>query len=88
MADAPQTLTAAQSASNMVITTGANTAVRALTVARPPTSGTMLFVRNNCSVNGITVQFSSGTATATILPSTSALVYGDGTNAQILMVGT
>lgn len=88
MADAPQTVSAANSVKNMIRATGANTAVRALTLTRPPTAGAMVFVRNDCTANGITVQFSSGAATATIAPATSVLVAGDGTNAFIMMTGT
>lgn len=87
MADAPQTVSAANSISNVIIVTGANTGVRALTLSTPPTAGNMKLIRNNCTVFGITVQFSSGLATATIPPGTSAIVDGDGTNAEIIMTG-
>lgn len=88
MADAPQTLSAANSTAQMIRCTGANTAVRALTLTTLPTAGKLKVIRNDCTANGITVQFSSGAATATIPPGTSALVCGDGTNAFIMMTGT
>lgn len=87
MADAPQTLSDVDSQKNIILTTGANTAVRALTINAPPTAGTIKFIRNNCTVSGITVQFATGAATATILPATSAIVAGDATNAVIIMTG-
>lgn len=83
MADTNQTINAANSANNVLITTGANTAVRAVTSSRAPTLGAVVFVQNNCTTNGITFQFATGSATATIPPGTSATVYGDGTNAVL-----
>ncbi len=87
MGDAPQTISAANSIKNMILCTGNNTGIRALTLTRPPTAGAMVIVRNNCTGFGVTVQFSSGSATATIVTGTSALIAGDGTNAVIMMSG-
>lgn len=88
MADAPQTISAANSVKTCIRTTGANTLVRALTISTAPTEGVLKLVRNDCTGSGITVQFSSGAATGTILPGTSAWVAGNGTNAFIMMLGT
>jgi hypothetical protein len=88
MADAAQTISVANSAANIITTTGANTAVRALTISLPPANGTIKIIRNNCTTNGITVKFLTGAATATIPPATSAVVVADGTNAIIQMSGT
>lgn len=88
MADAPQTINAANSQKNIIIATGANSGVRALTISTAPNAGVIKFIRNNCTVFGITVQFSTGSATGTILPGTSAIVIADGTNAVVLMTGT
>lgn len=87
MADAPQTVSPANTIKNIIFATGVNSAVRALTLSCPPTAGQMKIVRNNCTVFGITVQFNSGAATATIPPGASAVVIGDGVNAQIAMLG-
>ncbi len=46
-------------------------------------NGVFAFIKNTCTAFGITVQFSTGAATATIPPGAEAMVYGDGTNAQI-----
>ncbi len=82
--------TAAESANNMIIVSGiAFTADRTLTLTRPPTNGTRIEIRNNAAPGafGVTVQFASGAATAAILPGTSAVIVGDGTNAVILILG-
>lgn len=88
MADADQVISAANSKNNLFVTTGVNTGVRALTLTTPPAVGALKIVRCNCTGNGITVQFLSGAATATIAPATAAVIYGDGTNAQILLLGS
>ncbi len=89
MADAPQTVGPIDSICNMFRTTGANTGVRALTLTRLADPGTMVFVRNDCTGSGITVQFGAGAATATIPPNTSALITGGAAGAAfILMTGT
>lgn len=88
MADAPQTISAANSINNVIIVTGTNTAVRALTISCAPTAGTTKIIDNQTVNFGITAQFISGSATGTIAPGTSAIVYGDGTNAQLLGCGT
>lgn len=88
MADAPQTISSVNSKANIYIITGTNSAIRALTLTRPPASGAIIFVRNNCTTFGITVQFVTGSSTGTILPGTSAVITGDGTDAILLMTGT
>lgn len=87
MADANQTLSVANSAKNIVITTGALTTTRTLTISLSPTSGVMKFFRNNCTGGSVTVQFLTGTG-VTIAAGASALIYADGTNAAVLMTGT
>jgi hypothetical protein len=87
MADAPQTLSVANSAAGVVVVTGTNTAVRALTISCAPTSGALKLIDNQCIGGGITVQFLTGTATATIPIGCRAIVYGDGTNANAIILG-
>lgn len=88
MADAPKTVSVANSIKTFHRATGTNTAVRALTISCAPTDGTLKVVRNDCTVFGITVQFLTGAATGTIAPGASALVTADGVNAFIMMTGT
>lgn len=87
MADAAQAPSAANSAANLIVTTGANTAYRALTLARTPSAGSLVFLDGQTTGFGVTVQFSSGTATPQIPPGAKAIVTSDGTNAQLLAVG-
>ena len=88
MADANQTVSAANSVANIIEVTGALTAQRALTLTRPPSSGAMVIVNNKCTGGfGITIAFSSGTA-FTIASGKCAIVYGDGTNAQGFTITT
>lgn len=86
MADAPQTISATNSLNNTIQTTGANTAVRALTINIAPTAGLRKYIKNSCTGSGITVQFSSGTATATIAAGACGYVVASGGNA--LWLGT
>lgn len=87
MNDQNTVMPATGSSNTLLLITGINTQVRALTLSTPPAAGVLKFIRNNCSVFGITVKFVSGAATATIPPGSSALICGDGTNAVILMSG-
>lgn len=84
MADAPKTINPANSINNIITVTGVNSTVRALTISCAPTNGTMKIIKNSCTSNGITVQFLTGSATSTIAVGKSAIVWGDGTNAQML----
>lgn len=84
MADAPQTLTATEGLNNSIETTGANTAVRALTINIAATSGLRKYYKNSCTGFGCTIQFASGTATATIAPGASGFVVVTGGNAKWL----
>ena len=87
MADANQTLSVANSAKNIVVTTGALTATRTLTLSVSPTAGVLKFFRNSCTGGSVTVQWLTGTG-VTIAAGASALISSDGTDATILMNGT
>ncbi len=88
MADADQVVSAANSAKNIIITTGSNSTVRALTISVTPTAGLFKLIRNNCTTSGITVKWLTGAATATIPVNSSVIVGSDGTDCIILMSGT
>lgn len=84
MGDGNVTISNANSANHIYIVTGTNTGVRALTIGCTPTTGAWKIVSNQCVGFGITVQFSTGAPTATIPIGKSAIVYGDGTDAQLI----
>jgi hypothetical protein len=84
MADTPQTISATNGLNNTIETTGNNTAVRALTINIAATNGLRKYIKNSCTTNGITVQFATGTATATIAPGASGFVVVTGGNAKWL----
>lgn len=86
MADAPRTISAANSANHIIIATGALTAARLLTLTCAPTAGGWKFINNQCSGFSLQVGFSSGSA-VTIAVGKNAIVYGDGVNAQVITVG-
>ncbi len=89
MANADQTVSAANSSKGMFTATGiALTADRTLTLTCAP-NGKMKIIRNSTAAGafGVLVKFSSGTATTAIAVGAAAVVYGDGTNAQILLTG-
>ena len=85
--DANQTLTAAQSANNMFrLYAGTITAARTLTVSRKAANPGQILVRNVTGFT-ITVQWLTGTG-VTVSNNTSAWIGSDGTNAEIISVGT
>ncbi len=81
MADADQTLTAAESANNFLKVSGAMTGDHTLTFACLPTAGQMKFIQNTTTGGfNVTVLFSTGTGL--VIPAGKhAVVFGDGTNA-------
>lgn len=79
--DADQTLTAAQSANNIItVNNGVTTATRTLTLARPAVAGSWLMVFNN-NAFAVNIKWGSG-GSANIGASTGGMVFFDGTNAQ------
>lgn len=85
--DANQTLTAAQSANNiLVINSGVTSTGRTITLSRPAADKSLIFVKNN-NAQTITIAFATGTG-VTVATATSALITTDGTNAVKIMAGT
>lgn len=86
-ANAPEQLSAAASAKNMlIINDGVLLAPGTLTISRPIATAGMIFVRNN-NTQAVTIQFLAG-AGVSMLPNTSALITTTGAAAVKLMSGT
>lgn len=85
--DANQTLTAAQSANNVLnIVAGVISVGRTITLTRRVANPGLIFVRNN-NAQTVTIQWLTGTG-VTLTTGTSALIGSDGANALVLMRGT